>query len=220
MPLTYRQANDLQASVDVYAFPPIYFDFHINEEVHAENIFDLEIVIRGLLLSHQPQQVKYGLANVIYWGNANAGYKEYRVNLFMNNVTNQQIQQFQDLVANGDIPTLQSIRQLRMPQFSGISFVSKIIAFIDPINYCVLDLLIARLRNVPGNKALHGLAVNNQIRVTLRNSAAYYAWCNECLTINNQYFGGAYRAVDIERGFFYLIQNDQLAYAQQMYVAA
>jgi hypothetical protein len=220
VPLTNQQANDLKLSIDGYAFPPVYFDFVANAQVNAGNMYNLETAISGLLLSPCLQQVQYGLANVIYWGNANAGYQAYRVNKFMNNITNQQLQRFQALVAGGEIPTLQNIRQIRMPQFSGISFVSKIIAFIDPTNYCVLDLLLCRLRNIPGNKALHGLTVTTQIGVTCNNSAAYYAWCRECREINDQYFRGIYRAVDIERGFFNFIQNGSLEYAQKMYIAA
>jgi len=217
--LTTQQVNDLETSINHYAFPPDYFDFINGTPMTARDMTVLEATINNMLLSACAQQVKYGLANVVYWGNANAGYQTHRTNKFLNGVTNQQIQQFQALVANGNIPTLQSVKQLRMPQFSGISFVSKIIAFIDPGNYCVLDLLLARLRNLPGQKALHGLTITTQIGVTRNNCAAYYAWCEECLAINNRYYGGRYRAVDIERGFFNFIQNDQLAYAQQIYIA-
>lgn len=217
MPLTTQQVTDLQASITGYAFPPVYYDFYADAQVNAGTMQELELVIRNLLISPNPQDVKYGLANVIYWGNANAGYQMNRVMKFINGVTNQQISQFQGLVAGGVIPTLHQIFQLHMPQFSGISFISKIIAFLDPTNYAVLDLLLARLRNMQGHKSLYRLKIGTQIRVTAVNSAAYYAWCQECQTISNQYYGGVYRAVDIERGIFNLIQNGQMQLAQEIY---
>ena len=220
MTLTTQQINNLQASINGYSFPPVYYDFCTNTEIHASNMSNLESAIKDLLLSSNLQKVKYGLANIVYWGNANAGYQMYRVNKFMNNVSNEELQQFQGLVANGNIPTLQSIKALGIPQFSGISFVSKIIAFIEPTNYCVLDLLLARLRNVPGNKSLNNLTVTTQIGITKSNSAAYYGWCQECLVISNLFYNGTYRAVDIERGIFSFIQNGNLELAQQIYIAA
>ena len=220
MPLTNQQENDLANSINGYAFPPVYFDFVANNQVNAGNMLALGAAINNMFLSPLAQQRQYGLANVIYWGNANAGYQMYRVNRFMNNVTPAQLQQFHALVANGNIPTLQNIRHIRMPQFSGISFISKIIAFLDPVNYCVLDLLLSRLGNVPGGKALHNLVVTTQVGVTANNAAAYYQWCQECRDISAQYYGNQYRVVDIERGFFSLIQGGHLAYAQQIYNAA
>jgi len=220
VPLTIQQKNDLEASLQGYAFPAVYFNFLNNEEVNAEHMAALEVVIRQMLLAPQQQQAKFGLANVIYWGNANAGYQMYRVDRFRNKVTPDQLAQFQNLVENGTIPTLREIRDIRMPQFSGISFISKIIAFLDPVNYCVLDLLLSRLGENQGNKALHHLVVNTQIRVNARNSEAYLLWCQECQAINSLYYEGRYRAVDVERGFFNLIKSGELDYARRIYNAA
>ena len=142
-----QEIIDFEKSIKSYAFPVIYYDFNAGMRRSLNNMSVLEIIIKDLLLSSCLQQVKYGLANIVYWGNANAGYQMYRTNKFMDNVTNEQIRQFQALVLEGNVPTLQQIKQIKMPQFSGVSFISKIIAFIDPINYGVLDLLIAKLRN-------------------------------------------------------------------------
>ena len=220
MPLTLQQVNDLAASIQEYAFPAVYFDFHRNIQVNAGNMQALEAVILGMLRSPQTQQIKNGLANVIYWGNANAGYQMARVNQFRNGVTDAHLGQFQGLVDNGNIPTLHDIARIGMPQFSGVSFISKIIMFLNPAQYCVLDLLLSRLGRVQGNKALHNLVVNTQVRVTVNNSNVYYQWCQECQDISNQYYAGRYRVVDVERGFFNLIQNGQLEYVQQIYNAA
>ena len=180
----------------------------------------VETHIRGLLTSSNMQDVKHGLANVIYWGNANAGYQMHRVMAFSNLITPLQLQQFRVQVSGGTLPTLKDLSKLKMPQFSGISFISKIIAFLDPKNYCVLDLLLSRLSITIHGKALHSLKTTTQIGVTKNNSLAYYSWCQECIAISNRYYGGSYRAVDIERGFFNLIQSGNLLLAQQIYIAA
>ncbi len=217
MPLNDQQVEDLRESINGYAFPTEYFDFVNCRRAIAPNIVVLEETIREMLHSPQCQQTLYGLANVLYWGYANAGFRRYRVNQFINNVACDQLAQFQGIVENGNLPTLEDIRDMRMPQFSGISFISKIIAFLDPENYCVLDLKLSRLGWVGENKALHGLRVNSQIRVTANNSAVYYRWCRECRDLNDRYYNGQYRAVDIERGFFTLIQNRRLNDARQIY---
>ena len=220
MPLTQQQVNTLQASILGYAFPAIYFDFVANTKIDAGNMVVLEGVISGMLLSPQQEQTKHGLANVIYWGNANIGYQSHRVNQFLKNITAAQLQQFQGMVANGNIPTLRQIKNIRMPEYSGISFISKIVTFLSPVQYCVLDLKLASLGKVPGVKAIHNLKVTTQVGVTANNSEAYYQWCNECQTISNQYYAGRYRVVDVERGFFNLIQNGPLRVAQDIYNAA
>lgn len=214
-----QQIIDLEKSINSYAFPAVYYDFNVGKRRNVDNMSVLELIIKDLLLSSCLQQVKYGLANIVYWGNANAGYQMYRTNKFMDNVTDAQIRKFQLLVKDDNIPTLEQIKQIKMPQFSGVSFISKVIAFIDPVNYSVLDLLIAKLRNgkTPISNALYRITVTTQISVTNNNSAVYHAWCKECQRISTQYYDNKYRAVDVERGFFNLIQEGKLTYAQQIY---
>ena len=104
-----------------------------------------------------------------------------------------------------------------MPEYSGISFVSKILAFLDPQNYCVLDQQLARLANMPGAKALGHLVRGSQIRITKKNQSVYDLWRQECQEISNKYFRGKFRVVDIERGFFSMVQNEKLSLAQKIY---
>src|SRR5262249_55407439 len=139
---------------------------------------------------------------------------------FRDGVTHEQIDRFRLLIATGGVPTLANIRTINMPEFSGVSFISKILAFLDPARYCVLDRGLTRLASVPG-RALHQLSVpGTQIQVTPRNERAYDAWRVECAEISAQYFGGRYRVVDVERGFFQLLQDGRVPLAQQLYAAA
>ena len=51
---------------------------------------------------------------------------------------------------------------------------------------------------------------HSQIPVTAHNHRVYDGWRAECQRISTTYFSGRYRVVDVERGFFHLIQTNQL----------
>jgi hypothetical protein len=92
--------------------------------------------------------------------------------------------------------------------------------FLDPINYCVLDKQVSKLRNPEYTKALSHLVFGpneTRIRISQNNQNIYNAWREECRAISAQYYNNAYRVVDVERGFFTLIQTDELATAKKIY---
>ena len=112
------------------------------------------------------------------------------------------------------------IKSLHIPQYSGMSFLSKILMFLDGTQYCVLDQQIARLRTDDSLKALNKLSFrpkDTQIRVSSNNERVYDNWRKECLDISRDYFNAQYRTSDIERGFFHLIQTGHLLDAQVIY---
>lgn len=220
MPLSNAQVNNLNAAITGYGFPAVYFDFALSAPVVAANMAAVETHIHNQLTSANLQSVLHGLANVIYWGYAQIGYRNFRVNSFLASVNSAHALAFQNLLAGGVVPTLLQIKGIHMPKFSGISFISKILAFLDPVNYCVLDQQLARIANGGVERALNQLVQGQQLRVTANNQAAYDAWRNECASISNAYFHGAYRAIDIERGFFHLVQTNQLQLAQTIYTDA
>ena len=141
----------------------------------------------------------------------------YRTEAFFNGVNCDQLLRFKYLVLDGRVPSLEEIRKLSMPQFSGVSFISKILAFLDPERHCVLDLRLGRLRDPNGIKAIDRLVIGNQIRVTDRNSKAYIDWCSECSEISGKYLKNNYRTVDIERGFFQMIGSGCIDLARKIY---
>jgi hypothetical protein len=220
MPLNPSQIHTLDAAIAAYAFPLVYFDFSTGTPLTAPSVAVLEAEIKRLLISLSPTDVKNGLANVIYWGNANAGYRDYRVGKFRTGVTTAQLTSFQGMVAGGRVPTLGDIRGLRMPGYSGISFISKILMFLDPRHYPVLDLQLASLAIPHGGRAIDRLVVRTQMPISAHNIAAHDAWRMECLYISNIYFGGRYRAVDIERGLFHLVQSGRSSDASNIYHSA
>ena len=220
MSLTSEQVAQLRAAMAAYNFPATYYDFAQQAECVVQGMPEVERYIHALLTSPVAQDVENGLANIVFWGNANAGYQMHRVMKFKQGVTAQQVQAFQALVRQAQVPGLDAIKKLGMPQFSGISFISKITAFLNPAQCGVLDLLIARMRRDGGPKALNTLRFHSAITPTAVNCAAYAGWCAECQAISQQYLGGQPRVVDVERGFFYLIQNGQLEVARAIYEAA
>lgn len=220
MSLTIEQVAQLRAAMDAYNFSATYYDFAQQTERVVPGMPEVERYIHRLLMSDVVLDVENGLANIVFWGNANAGYQMHRVMKFKNGVTPLQVQAFQALVQQSPVPSLQAIKKLGMPQFSGISFISKITAFLNPAHCGVLDLLIASMRREGGPKALNTLRFHSAISPTMLNCAAYDGWCAECSSISQHYFDGARRAVDVERGFFYLIQNGQLEAARAIYEAA
>lgn len=220
MALNNRQVSELKAAIAAHAFPPVYFDFPAGVEVRAPHMLAVEAAIREMLVATTIESVRDGLANVVYWGYAQVGYRDRRVRRFRDNVADEQLIRFRALVGAGDPIRLCTLAALRLPEFSGISFISKILAFLDPGRYCVLDKQLLKLGAISGNRALHRLSAGTQIRVTVNNERAYDAWREECVGISSRYFGGRYRVVDVERGFFHLVQIGRVVDAQRIYAAA
>ena len=221
MPMTKAQIELLRSAITEYAFPKVYYRFDVREEVQASEMTHVEKYIGELLRSPDPERTKYGLANVLYWGHAQAGYRGRRVNRFLEAVSTHQISEFQNCVSGPDIPSLRAISRIGMPEFRNLSFISKALMFLSPKSHCVLDRQIAKLRPEDARRSLNGLRVQpTYIPVTQHNETIYAQWRAECLDISTRYFAGTYRPVDIERGFFTLIQRDELDLARQIYLAA
>jgi hypothetical protein len=221
MPFSKAQRLEFEEAIRGYSFPARYWDFSMEVEQEKNSVTDLEPIIRAQLRSRRTTDVARGLANVIHWGNGKNGYRHHRRKTFLLNVHDSQIMAFQAAVARDRVPTLSDIKNMKMPQFSGVSFLSKILMFLNPVEYCVLDAQIADGLAGVGAKALHALKRSGtQLAVTPNNQRIYEAWRVECRIISSHYFGGKYRVVDIERAFFGLIQAGQKVRAQALYLGA
>lgn len=216
MPLNPHQIATLDNAINNYSYQPVYSFGNGMVPVNAGSMTNLESIINNLLRSNNVIDVQNGLASIVYWGNNTAGYVDYRTNLFNQQITHQHIQQFMALLVGPVMPTLANIRIIGMPQFSGISFISKILAFLDPDNHAVLDLRISKALHIVHGRGLNAINYGTTIRVTANNSQTYYAWIQECVNTSTTYFGGRYRAVDVERGFFNLISINPIL-AQNIY---
>ena len=214
------EVSRLAAAIEAYGFPAVYFDFDAGRPVQAINMREVECVVQDMLRSPSRDRVKDGLANVLYWGYAQIGFGERRVRRFRDLVQPQQIESLQDLARQGPAPSLSAVAAIRMPEFSGVSFISKILAFMDPSDYCVLDKQLLKLAAVSGTGALHRVSAGTQIRVTRANEHAYDDWRAECRGISTRCFGGRYRVIDIERRFFQMVQSGDVAAAARIYGSA
>ncbi len=107
---------------------------------------------------------------------------------------------------------LRRIVQLGLPIYSNVSFTSKLLMFLDPQRFVVLDGQLARLGEA---RLLGPLRLTTGIAPTRKNLSVYSAWCHACSNGARQ-LGLGYRAVDIERGIFALVQRDALHEAGQI----
>jgi len=220
MALSEQQISQLDRALIGYKFPKVYFDFVRSVAVDARDMSIVEESIRMMLTDRSGEGIRNGLANVLYWGYAQIGYRESRVRRFRERVSPEQLTRFGTLLDAYGVPSPSQVASLKMPEYSGISFISKILMFLDPHRYCVLDRQLATLGNGHGNRALDQLTVRTQIPVTSGNEQAYDLWRSECAAIGNRYFSDRYRVADVERGFFQLVQDGQSSLAERIYHAA
>lgn len=201
-----------------YDFPCRLFDFNSKQEIEFENYRELEKYIQTQLLSSNISQIKDGLSNVLYWGYYRIGYRKIRLKRFRDEITNQQLQAFANLMIVHKAEPI-SIKKLGMPEFSGLSFISKILMFSDPTKFVVLDKKIMEfndpedhdnpLSKIPYSKSDSG------IRISQISQKYYYEWCKLCCFIAQQLHDNKI-AVDIERGFFKLVEENEIFYEKQI----
>ena len=219
MTISNKHLNILTEAIRSYSFPFAYYDFINDRPSFQQSMILIEKLIRDDLVSGDLQLVKNGLSNVLYWGFAQVGYRDQRVSIFRNQVTMAQLHCAARLFPNINGDGLQEMKKLRLPQFSGMSFISKVRMFLDPIQYVILDKQILKMINTPFVTILNNISFrpsDTQIRISENNCSVYLNWCKKCATISKNHFDSKYRAVDVERGFFTLIQNRQVNNAAEI----
>lgn len=219
MTLSKDEVNTLEKAIKGYDFPCVYYDYLDNQRVEHSNMRPVEEYLKKSLTSGNSELVNNGLSNVLYWGYARVGYREKRIRIFRNQVTKGQLDDAALLFADIREDCLKEIKRIRLPQFSGMSFITKIRMFLDPTNYVVLDRQIIKMKGKQLNNLLDNITFGNretQIRITKNNVDIYVNWCNKCKEISHSYFGDKYRAVDIERGFFKLIESGRVEEAAKI----
>ena len=220
MPLSPQQQDTLRHAIEGYDFPTVYFDFQKQVEGTAPTIVQLETILRGQLESNDVDTVRHGLANVLYWGYATSGYRDARVSKFVTSATAPRIVEFMALLEREHLPKLREIKSIGFAQFSGISFVSKILMFLNPVTHCTLDLQILKLVAVEGPHGLHGVVPSMGIPINANNEQCYDRWRAECSSVSARYYNGDFRAADVERGYFKLVRDNNLALAKTIYANA
>lgn len=209
----------LKSALKDYSFPCVAYDFEADKLISASRMEDIEDYIHSKLLSSDATEVKYGLANILYWGYAQIGYRDVRVGKFYNHVTTKQLDHFINLVESERLGCSR-IKDIGMPQYSGMSFISKILMFYDPSSYCILDNQILKMRDGTSPGSLNKLNKSPKetiIRINKNNELLYQVWCEECRKIAHRDDLGRHRAVDAERAFFALIQAGSHKLAKSLY---
>ena len=209
MSLSQMQASSLSQAIETYAFPSDYFNFSENVPEPQTNVSDVETKIQHDLCSGDWQKVRDGLSNILYWGYAQMGKRDWKVQNFRTKVERHELCDAANLFRGSRDPSVLEIKKLGLPEFSGLSFVSKVRMFLDPANSATLDFQILKIRQHCSGTVLAGLRVSEketQIRITVQNAQAYERWCEKMRAISNIYFCGRFHAADVERGFFRLVQ--------------
>ena len=209
-----------------YDFPPVTYVFDKDKEIPHKDMLAVEQYIGPLLRSKEPQAVKNGLLNVLYWGYARQpGRRKDRISKFRATNPSElkpKLDQFVKLVEelmlsiNGEVPSggsgLLKIKKLKLPEFSQVSFVSKILMFLAPTFYPVLDLKIANKVASPCFPPLQNLKFTG-IPINKDNATVYdtwACWCREIATEVNKALESpchGVRAVDVERALFTLADS-------------
>ena len=211
-------------AISDYDFPAVTYDFTEEKPLHHDNMLAVEQYIGTLLRSKDVSAVKDGLSNVLYWGYAQQpGRGDFKVSDFRKTIPDPErepkLDQFAQLMRSGrsDLFNIKKIKELKLRQFSQISFVSKILMFLDPTRYPVLDLKIAKAFAKSSFLPLQNLTFTTSgIPITKRNAIAYdtwACWCREIATVVNEAPVSrcrGVRAVDVERALFTLADSQAM----------
>ena len=211
-----------------YDFPPITYDFAKNEEIRHGSMLAVEHYIGGLLHSECLEDAKDGLSKVLYWGHANnkllqtSSLKKFREAPDADELK-RKLDRFvrlaRELARPSIVPPggdLLKIKELGIPQFGRVSFVSKVLMFLDPARYPVLDQKIAeayaKQLDFPPLQNLTFSGKGETIAITPQNAAVYdnwACWCREIAKVVNKALEPPrrVRAVDVERALFTLAQR-------------
>lgn len=194
-----------------YNFPCVAFDFILQEKISFESYDMLESYIRAQLLSNDLTMIKDGLSNVLYWGYATSGGRQtHRVKTFRAEVKLEQLERFLQLIKNSKIGLLE-IKSCGLPQFSNLSFITKILMFLDPEKYVVMDLQLAKLKIFFPESFFQNLVVHKtSIPVNKINVLFYETWCQFCQNLAGS-LTLEIRAVDVERSIFQMVKENNLA---------
>jgi len=198
-------------AIKTYDYPPITYDFLENYERIFSSMIDLEQFLQSLLLSGDMRSVKDGVSGILYWGHFRAPYRDVRVDTFRAAVSDTELQRAREVFRYLEGTRLTNLKGIGLPQFSNMSFVTKLRTFLDPEHYCVLDKKIADL--APLNIRLKRYPTC--IPITQQNERAYEWWVNTCSLLAS-HLGNHLRPVDIERGIFWLVEHGKVAVAAEI----
>lgn len=115
-----------------YSFPRVTFDFICDRERRHETMHEVEDSIAAALRSESLADVRDGLSNVLFWGYARHGARDFKVRSFRSDVDSAgQLVRFQDFVRARPetcaADRLLELKRLKLPAFGHMSFATKIL---------------------------------------------------------------------------------------------
>jgi len=219
MALSDELRDALRQAIRDYDFPFVTYDFVENREIRHQAMREVEERIRGQLLADEIERIRDGFSNILYWGYARIGYRWNRVTDFRERATASKLLSARTILRGLKQIGVRDIAKLRLPQFSGLSFVSKVRMFIDPANFVVLDTQLLKLKYQEQRTIFDAIAHSKgqTIRITKNNEAGYELWCKLCRQIaTTEFSNSGIRAADVERGVFHLIRVGRMQSAVQL----
>jgi hypothetical protein len=213
--LNEQQVGALLCAMRDYQYPAELYDFKKQEKIVFRGMRELEAFLKSQLVSEDIKVLKFALANIVYWGNMNSGYCMTRVDRFLKGINEEKLEKAKDLFAEIKGNSLKDIKEIGLPQFSNISFVSKLRMFLDPTNYVTLDLKLLKIKESVIRTLFDDVAkYPTCIPINRQNSRQYVLWCQKCKETANTYFKNTeIIAVDVERGVWKLIDKGHLSQA-------
>jgi len=206
-------------AINSYDFPLECYDFPNSRPVVGVKTYaELEGIIGNQLLSNDFNIVKDGLSNVLYWGySTSAGRRNDRVARFRSEVSNLKLNQFIELRDSSSGLSLSGIKDIGLPQFSKVSFVSKILMFFDPERFVVLDLQLAKIKQEKSSVLFQALVRHQTcLPINAANTEFYRQWCSFCSNVSGDLQEFGFRPVDIERGIFTIVKRQSPAKAAKL----
>ena len=207
-----------------FSFPTVTFDFAGEDERRHEDMRGVEDCIGTSLRSDDVSRVRDGLSDVLFWGYARQGRRNFKVRNFRSRMESDDGQQrlagFLEFVRSRPetcaAERLIALKKLKLPEFGQVSFATKILMFLDPEHYPVLDLKIARTVKQCGFRPLLPLTIHTGIPITSANAMCYErwaCWCRDIAARVNRASGSGgqdLRAVDVERALFALTDSQRM----------
>ena len=208
MPDAIPRTKKLAVAIDKYSYPCVVFDFSKNRESVLGSMAKVERFIRERLVSTDTERVKDGLSNVLFWGYyRSGGLRDYRVEHFRDGVGLRSLKQAADVFAALQGSAISDLKNLNLPGFRNLSFLSTLRTFLDPSAFCVIDLKLRR--SIPTlTQRFRAYGRNpTSIPATRFNEESYRWWVDLCCKTALSMAPPVRRPVDIERGFFQMVDS-------------
>lgn len=199
----------LAAAINSYAYPSIVYDFESKREITFTGMREVECFIGEQLTSSDPEVVRDGLSNVLFWGYYRSpGRRDDRVKRFRAGVTPRQLRLTVDVFSSLQGCAICDLKRLKLPQFTNLSFLSKLRTFLAPSSYCVIDLKLLTIPTLSQRFKVYRALKPTSIPATHSNEESYFWWVSQCRTAARLVrLSEQVRPVDAERGFFQMVDS-------------